>query len=50
MIPLNETGGTPFEIGFDVGKAVRDQIQTAAASTRAEFARVDDARVANPIS
>jgi isopenicillin-N N-acyltransferase-like protein len=50
MIPPIETCGTPFEIGFDVGKAVRDQIQTAAASTRAEFARVDDARVANRIS
>jgi hypothetical protein len=34
MIPLFETGGTPFEIGFDSGKAVRDQIQNAASSSR----------------
>jgi isopenicillin-N N-acyltransferase-like protein len=50
MIPLVETGGTPYDIGFDVGKAVRDQIRTAAASSRAEFARVDDSRVTDRIT
>jgi isopenicillin-N N-acyltransferase-like protein len=50
MIPLIDTGGTPYEIGYDVGKTVRDQIQTAAASSRAEFARAGDARVADRIS
>jgi isopenicillin-N N-acyltransferase-like protein len=50
MIRLIETGGTPFEIGLDVGRAVRDQIQFAAASSRSEFARVDDARVTDRVN
>ena len=49
MIPLIETGGTPYEIGFDVGRGVRDQIQTAAASTRADYARSNDERVVERI-
>jgi isopenicillin-N N-acyltransferase-like protein len=47
MIPLIETGGSPFAIGYDVGRAARDQIQAGAASTRAEFAH--DERVAERI-
>jgi isopenicillin-N N-acyltransferase-like protein len=49
MIPLIETGGTPYEIGFDVGRAVGDRIQAAAASTRANYARADDERVVERI-
>ena len=49
MIPLIETGGTPYEIGFDVGHGARDQIQAAAASTRADFARSNDERVVERI-
>ena len=49
MIPLIETGGTPYEIGLDVGRGVRDQIQAAAASTRADFARSNDERVVERI-
>lgn len=45
MIPLIETGGTPFEIGHDVGRAVKDQIEAAAVSTRADIARVGDPAV-----
>ena len=41
MIPLIETGGSWREIGYDVGRAVRDQLQTAAASTRAELGGID---------
>jgi len=37
MIPLIETGGSWREIGFDVGRDVRAQLQEAAASTRAEL-------------
>ena len=41
MIPLIETGGAWRDIGYDVGIAVRDQIQTAAASTRAELGGIE---------
>ncbi len=50
MIPLIETGGTAYEIGFDVGRAAREQIHAAAASARADFARVNDHRVTERIS
>jgi isopenicillin-N N-acyltransferase-like protein len=49
MIPLIDTGGSAYAIGLDVGRAVRDQIQTAAASTRADFARSNDERVVERI-
>lgn len=45
MIPLIETGGSPFEIGRDIGRAVGDRIHESAASTRADFARATDPRV-----
>ncbi len=45
MIPLVETGGSWRDIGFDVGRAVRDQLHVAAASTRAELGGVDPADV-----
>jgi isopenicillin-N N-acyltransferase-like protein len=45
VIPLIDTGGTPFEIGHDVGTAVMDQLHAAAASTRADIARVTDPAV-----
>jgi isopenicillin-N N-acyltransferase-like protein len=45
MIPLIETGGSAYEIGFDVGKAVGAQINAAAASTRADIARATDPHV-----
>ena len=41
MIPLIETGGPWRDIGVDVGRAVRDQLHAAAASTRAELGGVD---------
>jgi len=37
MIPLVETGGTPWAIGHDIGRAMRDQLRGAAASSRAEI-------------
>ena len=39
MIPLIETGGTWREIGYDVGRAMREQLQEVAASSRAELGR-----------
>ena len=42
MVPLIETGGTPYEIGRDVGRAAGQQIDAAAASTRADLARATD--------
>ena len=45
MIPLIETGGAWRDIGYDVGVAAREQIQIAAASTRAELGGVDPADV-----
>ncbi len=50
MIPLIETGGTAYEIGYDIGRAAKEQIQTAAASTRADFARAGDERVTDRIT
>lgn len=41
LIPLVETGGAWRDIGYDVGRAVRDQLQVAATSTRAELGGVD---------
>lgn len=41
MIPLIETGGAWRDIGHDVGRAAREQLQTAAASTRAELGGID---------
>ncbi len=45
MIPLIETGGSWRDIGYDVGREVRDRIQAAAASTRAELGGIDPADV-----
>lgn len=49
MIPLIATGGSWRDIGVDVGRAVRDQLQTAAASTRAELGGIDPADVIGKI-
>lgn len=49
MIPMIETGGDWYDIGHDVGRAVRDQLQTAAASTRAELGGIAEADVAGNI-
>jgi isopenicillin-N N-acyltransferase-like protein len=43
MIRLIETGGSWRDIGYDIGRSVRDQLQTAAASTRAELGGIDPA-------
>lgn len=45
MIPLIETGGSPREIGVDVGRGARDQIQAAAAQARNELSGTDPAEV-----
>jgi isopenicillin-N N-acyltransferase-like protein len=45
MIPLIDTGGTPFEIGHDIGHAVSEQLHAAAATTRADIARATDPAV-----
>ena len=45
MIPLIETGGSWRDIGYDVGRGARDQLQTAAESTRAEPGGIDPANV-----
>jgi isopenicillin-N N-acyltransferase-like protein len=45
VIPLIETGGSWRDIGVDVGRAVREQLHVAAASTRAELGGVDPAEV-----
>ena len=45
MIPLIETGGSWRDIGYDIGRGARDQLQTAAGSTRAELGGVDPADV-----
>jgi isopenicillin-N N-acyltransferase-like protein len=42
MIPLVETGGTPYEIGLDVGRAMADRIWAAVQTTRADIARVSN--------
>jgi isopenicillin-N N-acyltransferase-like protein len=49
MIPLIETGGTPFDIGLDVGEQAKEVINAAAASTRADLARTHDPRVMDTI-
>ena len=45
MIPLIETGGSPREIGVDVGRGAREQIRAACAHSRAELGGVDPAAV-----
>ncbi|MGH2615740.1 MAG: C45 family autoproteolytic acyltransferase/hydrolase [Thermomicrobiales bacterium] len=45
MIPLVETGGSWRDIGVDVGRAVRDQLHVAAASTRAELGGIEPEEV-----
>ncbi|MFN8593098.1 MAG: C45 family peptidase [Thermomicrobiales bacterium] len=50
MIPLIETGGSWREIGFDVGCAVRDQLQVAAASIRAELGGLEPEAVLGNIA
>lgn len=50
VIPLIETGGTPYEIGHDIGRAVGEQIRAAAASTRADIARATDPSVMETVS
>jgi len=45
VIPLVETGGSWRDIGYDIGRGVRDQLQVAAASTRAELGGIDPAGV-----
>lgn len=49
MIPLIETGGSAFEIGYDIGVAMREQIGAAAASTRADLARAAEPEVTGTI-
>jgi isopenicillin-N N-acyltransferase-like protein len=41
VIPLIETGGAWRDIGVDVGRGAREQIQAAAASARAELGGID---------
>lgn len=50
MIPLIETGGAWRDIGYDVGLSVRDQIQTAATSTRAELGGIEPVDVIGSIA
>jgi isopenicillin-N N-acyltransferase-like protein len=45
MIPLIGTGGSWRDIGYDVGRGVRDRLQCAAASCRAELGGTDLADV-----
>ncbi len=45
MIPLIETGGSWRDIGYDVGVGVREQLQCAAASCRAELGGVEPSDV-----
>jgi isopenicillin-N N-acyltransferase-like protein len=49
VIPLIETGGEWRDIGIDVGRAARDQLQVAAASTRSELGGIDPAEVLGSI-
>lgn len=49
MIPLIDTGGSWYDIGHDVGRGVGDQLQAAAASTRAELGGIDPAEVVGNI-
>jgi len=41
MIPLIETGGSWRDVGYDVGVGVREQLQCAAASCRAELGGIE---------
>src|SRR5262245_21681966 len=45
MIPLVETGGPWRDVGYDVGRAMREQILVATASARAELGGIDPADV-----
>jgi isopenicillin-N N-acyltransferase-like protein len=45
LIPLIETGGPWRDIGVDVGRGAREQIQIAAASARAELGGIDPSDV-----
>jgi isopenicillin-N N-acyltransferase-like protein len=44
-IPLIRTGGTPREMGVDIGRAAREQIQAAAAQAEDELGGTDPALV-----
>lgn len=50
MIPLVSTGGSPYAIGFDIGKAMSEQIQAAAVTAQAEFAGANDHDVLTRLS
>ncbi|HEU0113741.1 MAG TPA: hypothetical protein VFQ80_03655, partial [Thermomicrobiales bacterium] len=41
MIPLIQTGGSAYAIGHDVGRAMRERLEVAAASARAELGGLD---------
>lgn len=45
LIPLIRTGGSPREMGVDIGRAARDQIQAAAAHAKDELGGTDPALV-----
>jgi isopenicillin-N N-acyltransferase-like protein len=49
MIPLIETGGSPWEIGYDVGRETREMLQAVAASSRAELGAAADGEVNSSI-
>ena len=49
MIPLIATGGSWYDIGCDVGRAAREQLQAAAASARAELGGADLAQALTAI-
>jgi isopenicillin-N N-acyltransferase like protein len=49
MIPLIETGGSWRDVGYDVGAGMREQLQTAAASTRAELGGIEPTDVMDNI-
>jgi len=50
VIPLIETGGAWRDIGYDVGREVREQLQIAAASARAELGGIELADVIGNIA
>ncbi len=49
MIPLIETGGTPYEIGHDVGRGVAGRIRGAVAAVRDELGGADPAEATERI-
>ncbi|MBA3416356.1 MAG: hypothetical protein H0U10_14130 [Chloroflexia bacterium] len=49
MIPLIETGGTPYEIGHDIGRSVGERIRGAVAAVRDELGGADPAEAAGRI-